>query len=91
MSNQALSMSNYSKNIPFSKIIIDSLVTQIVAQKVARKNCAKFHATLNTQKVLIRKFIRVGYLVYSKNHFYLFFLKKILLRQSFTHRSINIF
>lgn len=87
MSNQALSMSNYRKNIPFSKIIIDSLVTQIVAQKVARKNCAK----LNTQKVLIRKFIRVGYLVYSKNHFYLFFLKKILLRQSFTHRSINIF
>ena len=87
MSNQALSMSNYRKNIPFSKIIIDSLVTQIVAQKVARKNCAK----RNTQKVLIRKFIRVGYLVYSKNHFYLFFLKKILLRQSFTHRSINIF
>ena len=87
MSNQALSMSNYRKNIPFSKIIIDSLVTQIVAQKVARKNCAKF----NTQKVFIRKFIRVGYLVYSKNHFYLFFLKKILLRQSFTHRSINIF
>ena len=87
MSNQALSMSNYRKNIPFSKIIIDSLVTQIVAKKVARKSCAK----LNTQKVLIRKFIRVGYLVYSKNHFYLFFLKKILLRQSFTHRSINIF
>ena len=65
MSNQALSMSNYRKNIPFSKIIIDSLVTQIVAQKVARKNCAK----LNTQKVLIRKLMRFGYLVYSKTPF----------------------
>ena len=69
MSNQALSMSNYRKNIPFSKIIIDSLVTQIVAQKVARKNCAKLHANLNTQKVLIRKLMRFGYLVYSKTPF----------------------